>query len=150
MDQLFELDEVLRILLGVLREVGKDLVEGSSGLEDRYNIINIGKGSWPDGCFCRKRVGIVRHVCLGGLAVVVIEEYIPARAYGRLSYILKTPGMSTTPIMRRDSARLVKARRRKTLHIVDAPQIYLSYQTRRQEATDKATRRKMADQGRSD
>lgn len=69
----------------------------------------------------------MRHVCLGGLAVVMVEEDVPARAYGRLTYILKTPGMSTTPIVRRDSARSVDVRRRKTSHIVDALEMHLSY-----------------------
>ncbi len=55
------------------------------------------------------------------LAVYMVEEDIPAPVYGCLTYISKTPRMCTTPIVRRDSARLVNARRRKTSHIVDAP-----------------------------
>ena len=88
--QRFELDEVLRILLGVLLDVAKGLVEGCGSFVDRYNIINVSKGSLSDNCFRRRSVGSVRHVCLRGLAVVMVKEDRPARAYGRLSYIENT------------------------------------------------------------
>ena len=55
--------------------------------------------------------------------------------------------MSMTTIVRPDSARLLTARRRKTSHIVNALHMHLSYQTGRQDAIDKAARRKMAEEG---
>ena len=146
-DQRFVFDEVLRILLDVLVPVAKAFFEGRSDFKDLYQIINVGKGGRPDGYFCRRRVGSVRHVCLGGLAVIMVEEDMPAWAYGRLSYMLESPGMSMTPIVRPDSANLLAARRRKISHIIYALHMHLSYQTGRQDAIDKAANRKMAEEG---
>ena len=81
------------------------------------------------------------------LAVVKVEERIPARAYGCRIYISKTLKISTTPIVRGDVAGLVTARRRKTLHKLDAQQIHLPYLTRRHDATHKAARRNTAKEG---
>ena len=125
-DQSFVLDEVLRILLDVLVPVAKAFFEGRSDFVELYQIINVGRGSRSDSCFCRRRVGSVRHVCLRGLAVVMVKEDRPARTDA--SHVLKTPRMCMTPMVRRDSARLSTTRRCKTSHIVDALQMHPSYQ----------------------
>ena len=143
MGQLFVLVEVLRILLlAMLVKVRKGLLKGSSGFKDRYDVINVGKGSRPDGCFCRRMVGSVRHVCLDDIAVVKVEEGVYAWASGCSTYIPNSPWLSTTPIVRRDIGSLVTAGRRNTLHVGEATQIRISYQERRQVVVDKAARRK--------
>lgn len=72
-DQLQVLGEILGIVLGVLMDVEKCMVERCSGLEYRYHVVNVRKGSRPDGCCFLRRAGSVRHRCLDGVSLGCIR-----------------------------------------------------------------------------
>ena len=145
-DQHFEFDEVLRILLGMLVDVQKCLVEDCSGFIDRYDVVNVGKGSRPDGCFCQRMMASVRHRCLDDMAATKIDEGMSAWASECSTSISKIPELSTTSIVRRGIGSLITTRHRETLHGGEATQVRIFYQTRRQVAVDKAARRKTAEE----
>ena len=75
-DQLQILIEILGILLGVLVDVQKGLVELCSGSKDRYHVINVDKGSRSDGCFCKRRDSGVRHARLDESLLGCERQYV--------------------------------------------------------------------------